>query len=129
MSFDFKETMKEATDAELIKIVYTDREHYQVAAILAAEAELAQRRLSLEQIQVLKAYQEKQQQIQHGNATTPLDIHWVVLSFLFPGILQIILSGLFRAEGYDRKATDLVKWTIGGICFYLALAILITLLR
>lgn len=128
MSVEFTETMKEATDAELIKIVYTEREHYQLAAILAAEAELQQRQLSQEQIQVLKTLQEEQQQVQHATAAAPLDVHWKVLSFLFPGILQLILSGLFKAEGHERKANELVQWTVGGFSFYLGLAALLTIL-
>src|SRR5215203_672912 len=117
MSFDFKETMKEATDAELIKIVFTEREYYQPAAVLAAEAELALRRLSADKIKVLVAVNEKQQQILGFNANIPLDTHWKVLTFILPGILQLFLSGLFRGDGYERKADELVKWTLWGFGF------------
>ena len=56
-------------------------------------------------------------------AATPLNIEWKILTFLFPGMLQLIFSTAFKAEGYDRKAKDLTRWTLLGFGFYTLLLI------
>jgi hypothetical protein len=128
MQFNFKQTMQETSDAELIKIVTLERDNYQEEAVLAAETELAKRNLTPEQVAAAENINEEQQQIQIRKANTPLDVHWKVLTFIFPAIIQIILSGAFRSEGYDRKARELVKWTLFGFGFYIALILLFSLL-
>jgi hypothetical protein len=54
-------------------------------------------------------------------AAMPLNIEWKILTFLFPGMLQLIFSTAFRAEGYNRKAKDLTSWTLLGFGFYAVL--------
>jgi hypothetical protein len=123
MNFDFKQTMKEAADAELVRIVITNRDEYQEAAITAAEAELLQRNLPEAKLLLL---QDKQLQMNVQaalNASTPLEAYWKVLAFIFPGIIQLIIAGSFKAVGYDRKANELGRWTIFGIIFYIVLAV------
>lgn len=123
MVFDFEKTMKEAPDAELIRIVITNRDEYQEAAIAAAEAELSQRNLSQEQLALLQIRQIGENTEKAYKAAIPLDIHWKILAFLFPGIFQLIIAGSFKANGYERKANEVGKWTFYGLFFYIALAI------
>jgi len=47
MEFDFSEIMSKHTDIELVKIVTSDRHKYQENALLAAENELAKRKIDL----------------------------------------------------------------------------------
>ena len=128
MQLDFEKTMKEASNAELLKIITTDRDNYQEAAIEAAEVELSKRNLTPEEMKAAKKFNEEQQQIITFKSNLPLDTHWKVLTFIFPGILQIILSGTFKGDGYDRKADDLLKWTLYGFGFYIGLVIIISML-
>ena len=128
MEFDFVKTMQQATDAELLKIVTIDRANYQEVALIAAEAELAKRNLTSEQINTAKSFNEKEQKIQTFKANSPLEMHWKILTFILPGIFQIILSGTFKGDGYDRKANELVKWTFYGFGFYIGLVLLLKML-
>lgn len=125
MQFDFAKTMKQASNAELIKIVTASRNDYQKDAIIAAEAELAIRNLTSSQVEEAKSHILIQQQMDTFKANTPLDVHWKILTFIFPAFLQLILSGIFKSEGYDRKANELVKWTLYGFAFYIGIIILI----
>jgi hypothetical protein len=126
MNFDFAKSMKEISDTELIKIVTLDRNDYEEAALIAAENELTSRNLSLEQISAAKKTNEEQKFIRDTKANTPLDFHWKILALVFPGVFQIIISGIFKGDGYDKKATELTKWTLLGIGFYILLIILIS---
>ena len=128
MNFDFTRAMSDATDAELIKILTVDRENYQEAAVEAAELELTKRNIPTEQIEKTRQLHTAQKQFEDIKANAPLDTHWKVLTFIFPAILQIIISGVFKSEGYDRKANELAKWTLYGFCFYISIAILFTIL-
>ena len=124
MDFDFTKTMAKAADEELIKIVTADRENYQEAAILAAQLELTKRNLPLDLIEQTKQVQATQKEFDVIKANTPLDTHWKILTFLFPAIFQLIISGFFKSNGYERKSNELAKWTIYGIGFYFLLVIL-----
>lgn len=128
MQFDFTETMIQASDVELLKIVTTDRNNYQEAAIIAAETELSRRNLSSEQITAAEMFNEQQKQNILAKANAPLETHWKVLTFIFPGVINLIFSGTFKGDGYDRKANELVKWTLYGVGFYISLVLLISLL-
>lgn len=128
MQFDFTSKMKEATDAELLNIVTLERDNFQEEAVVAAEVELEKRNLTPEQIHIETTFNEKQQQIRSDKANTPLETHWKILTFLFPGIFQLILSGLFKGSGYDRKANELAKWTLFGVGFYIGLVIILSML-
>ena len=119
MQFDFKDVMKKATNEELIKIVAYERDNYQEEAIKAAEIELENRNLSQSIVYSAQDSIEANYEEQQLKAQIPLETHWKTLTFIFPGILQLILSGTFKSEGYDRKASDLVTWTLYGLGFYL----------
>ena len=67
--------------------------------------------------------------IAYEKSNIKLDIVWKVLTLIFPGILQLLIAGTFRADGYDRKAKELSQWTIYGFIFYFGLAILMAILR
>jgi len=86
MMFDFKKTMKEASDAELIRIVITNRDEYQEAAIAAAEAERSRRKLPEETLSRLKHRQIKENAEKEYRAGLPLELHWKIIAFLFPGM-------------------------------------------
>lgn len=121
--FDFEKAMKEAPDAELIRIVMTNRDEYQEAAIAVAEAELSKRNIPTEQLSQLKTNQIKENIEKAYKAARPLELPWKILAFLFPGILQLIIASTLKANGYDKKANDVGKWTLYGLSFYIALAI------
>lgn len=125
MEFNFAETMRSAKDAELIKIVTINKDNYQPAAVAAAEVELAARNLSVDQIEFATALNEREHADIAAKATEPLDIHWKILACVFPVIPQLLLAGLFKSQGYDRKSNELVKWTLYGIAGYILLIVLI----
>lgn len=120
--------MSKRTDEALFKIVNGPEDDYQPAAFEAAKKEFAKRNLSIDQLTSIKQEVENDEKINNDKATEPLGSSWKVLTFLFPGIIQIIFSGTFKADGYDRKAKELVRWTIYGIGFYVGLIILLSLL-
>ena len=119
MSFNFEHTMKAASDSELIRIVVTNRNQYHDAAITAAEMELTKRKIPREQFGLIKQSIEEQNEIQLSKSNSPLEWYWKILSFLFPGVFQLIIAGYLKATGYDRKADEVAKWTLYGICLVL----------
>jgi hypothetical protein len=121
--FDFEKTMKEAPDAELIRIVITNRDEYQEAAIAAAEAELSSRNIPAEKISLLEKKQIEENTEKAHRAAIPLEIPWKILAFLFPGVIQLIIAGSLKGNGYDRKANEVSRWTFYGLFFYMALVI------
>jgi hypothetical protein len=121
--FDFEKTMKEAPDAELIRIVITNRDEYQEAAIAAVEAELSSRNIPAEKISLLEKKQIEENTEKAHRAAIPLEIPWKILAFLFPGVIQLIIAGSLKGNGYDRKANEVSRWTFYGLFFYMALVI------
>jgi len=95
---------------------------HQVQALTAAQEELIRQRR--EAIRMAAAKEDKPDtELALEKAATPLNIEWKILTFLFPGMLQLIFSTAFKAEGYDRKAKDLTRWTLLGFGFYTLLLI------
>lgn len=129
MENKFSEAMANRSDAELLKIVNEQRHDYQPEAVEAAEKELANRNLSVEQIEKANKENEIKEHVESEKANKKLDSGWKVLTFIFPGIIQIIFAGTFKADGYDRKARELTKWTLYGFGFYFGLVILIIILN
>jgi len=84
--------------------------------------------LSSERIAAAKQQIENEQKAKSVKADAPLTRVWKVLTFIFPGVIQILFSGTFKADGYDRKAKELLTWTLYGFGFYIALVILISLI-
>jgi hypothetical protein len=127
MENDFTTIMSQRTDAELLKIVNELRNDYQPDAVRAAELELQKRNLTSEQVQEAVHENETKKQIVTEKANAKLSGIWKVLTFIFPGILQVIFAGTFKADGFDRKARELTKWTLYGFGFYFGLVILIVI--
>ena len=128
MTNNFEDVMSKRTDADLLKIVTGPADDYQPAALEAAKKEFAKRNLSADQLETAKQKIEQDQKVKEDIANQPLGTGWKVLTFIFPGLIQIIFSGTFKADGYDRKARELLKWTLYGFGFYVGLAVLISLL-
>lgn len=129
MDNKFTSTMTQRTDAELLKIVNEQRNDYQPEALEAAELELKNRNLTIERVQEAIQENETKKQIKTEKANVKLSGGWKVLTFIFPGLIQIIFAGTFKADGYDRKASELTKWTLFGFGFYVGLVILIMILN
>lgn len=127
MENKFIPVMSKKTDAELIKIVYDLRNDYQPEAVIAAEFELNNR--NIEQTRFEEAVKENhaKKQIETEKANKPLEEHWKVLTFLFPGVIQMFIAGSFKIEGYDKKASELTKWTFYGFGFYFGLITLLVI--
>lgn len=127
MPFDFKKVMKENSDEELIKILTVRRQDYQEEAIIAAENELQSRNLSEEKKESHRIVAEENFVKDVKKANEPLGTPLKVLTVIFPMIITFILSGFYKSNGYDRKAKDLVVWTIVGFAFYFFIVVLIGL--
>jgi hypothetical protein len=128
MENDFHEVMRKRSDAELLEILTKYRNDYQADAIIAAETELAKRNLTLNQVELAKQKIQQKDKRNEEKANAPLDIHWKVLTCIFPGIINIIIGGTFKADGYHRKFKELIKWTLYGVGFYVGLLILLIIL-
>jgi hypothetical protein len=129
MENKFTSVMTQRTDAELLKIVNEQKNDYQPEALEAAELELKNRNLSTERVQEAIQENETKKQIETEKANMKLSGGWKVLTFIFPGLIQIIFAGTFKADGYERKASELTKWTLYGFGFYFGLVILIMILN
>ncbi len=128
MENKFTSSMVQLSDSELLKVVTIARNDYQPEAIEAAEIELKNRNLSVQKTEEVIKENEALEQIKMEKANKELGATLKVLSFIFPGIIQILFSRVFKADGYDRKARELIKWTFYGFGFYLGIVILIVIL-
>ncbi|MBN8865484.1 MAG: hypothetical protein J0H92_19070 [Sphingobacteriales bacterium] len=126
MGFDFESSMQALSDVELIKVITTDRNDYQEGAIVEAEKEFARRNLSAGVVEKAKNDIATQQGIKAEKANAALDLHWKILAIIFPGIFQLMVSGLLKGDGFDRQARQLSKWTFIGLGLYLILIVFIT---
>ncbi|TCJ15833.1 hypothetical protein EPD60_07690 [Flaviaesturariibacter flavus] len=124
MQFDFDATMKEAPDAELIRIVITNRHEYQEAAVSAARRELERRNLEPEALARIRRRHERDNHRKAYLAAVPLELHWKLLAFLLPGAFQFFIAGSFKMNGYDRKAAEVGRWTLYGLFFYVGIFLL-----
>ena len=118
MQVDFKKVMKENSDEELIKILTVRRADYQEEAVVAAENELQSRNLSEEKKESYRIVAEENFVKDVKKANEPLETHLKVLTVIFPMIITFILSGFYKSNGYDKRAKELVMWTIVGFAFY-----------
>ena len=129
MTNNFDEVMSKRTDAELLKILNSPEGDYQPIALDAAKREFAKRNLSDDQVSTAKQEIEEDKKIKDEKANVPLGTGWKILTAFFPGFLQLVFSGTFKADGYDRKAKELVQWTFYGFGFYGGIVFLIILLE
>lgn len=119
--------MSKATDKELVNIVHICTVDYQHEAVDAAKAELNARNLSPLQIEELKREIFEVKHQEEDKAKKPLQAYWKVLTFIFPGVLNLIFAMLFTADGYDKRTKDMWKWTFYGFCFYVVIVLLLTM--
>ncbi|MDB5125969.1 hypothetical protein [Mucilaginibacter sp.] len=124
----FDAVMLKRTDADLINILNSPEGDYQPAALESAKSEFERRNLSQEQITVAAQVIEQKQQADTNKANEPLGIMPKIVALLFPGVLLLIFSLTYKADGYYRKAKELRRWTLYGVGFYTGLIILSVLI-
>jgi hypothetical protein len=129
MNNEFDEVMEQRTDEELIAILGSSEGDYKPAAMEAAQRVFNKRKLPEDKIKIIKQVIEQKQEADAIRADEPLEGIYKFLAFVFPGILVLMLAGTFKADGYDRKAKELVKATLYGLGFYFGLVILILFLE
>ncbi len=121
---EFSEEMAKRQNFELIEIVNSQPNDYLPEAISAAEFELRDRNLSDE------LYHNAEQELQHrqavvlNKAQAPLQNTWKWVIFLMPGFATMMISGTLKADGYDRRYKEALRWSLYGIIFYVTLGIL-----
>src|SRR5579872_4059847 len=125
MKNEFEDIMSKRTDAELLQIINSAPGDYQPLALEAANVEFQKRNLSNEQISLAKEEIEQKIEINIARSNEPLGVAPKIFASLFPGLLMIMFAGTYKADGYDRKAKEMVRWTIYGVFFYIAFAFLV----
>lgn len=128
MENEFDAVMRKHTDADLIKILNGPPDDYQPIALDAAKREFERRSLSGAQITSANEEIIQKQEIDEVKANAPLGTFFKVFAFIFPGIILLMFAGTYKADGYDRKAKVLVKYTLYGFGFYIVIIILINVL-
>lgn len=121
MKNSFEAVMAKRSDTELMKIINGPVDDYQPQAIEAAKKEFEKRNLTTEQYRNAFIKLEQDNKLLKEKTKQPLDKIWKILTFIFPGLFQIIFSGILISNGYETKAKELTKWTLYGFCFYFAL--------
>jgi hypothetical protein len=129
MQFDFPGEMAKRTDEELIQILTIDRENYLPEALAAANEEFRKRNLDEEKVSQITRVISKQRDNENKRAAEPLDAGLKIAAFLLPMFLMFILSGYFKANGYDKKANSLARWTFYGFGLYFIIVIIIVATR
>jgi hypothetical protein len=125
---EFSEAMSKRSNADLIEIVTILRDDYQPEAVIAAESEIKDRKLSIEKIEAAKAETNERNAINDQKANKPLGFGVKILNFLLPALSSIVFAGIYKADGYHRKATEAWRWTFFGFGFYFGIILLIILL-
>ena len=128
MNNRFEKIMADCSDSDLLKIVNEQRGDYEQEAVEAAEKELATRNLSTEQIFKAEEVNETHKKARIDRANTELGDGWKALTFIFPGLLPLLLAGTLKADGYTRKAKELSKFTLYGFGFYIGILILVMII-
>jgi hypothetical protein len=119
MPNEFEAAMFNQTDADLIRIISSEPGDFRPAAVEAAGRELSRRNLSEVLIIAIKQDIEHKQRLDRFKAKQPLGTGLKILSCIFPGIIQLMFAGMFKADGYDRKAKEMLRWTMYGLGFYM----------
>lgn len=128
MSNEFDAVMLKQTDADLIRIISSLPGDFRPAAVEAASREINRRNLSEVLIIAIKQEIEHKQKLDGFKAQQPLATGWKILTCIFPGIIQLMFAGTFKAEGYDRKAREMLRWTAYGMGFYIIFIVLTMIL-
>jgi hypothetical protein len=123
----FIEIMSQKSDEQLLKIIARPQD-YQPEALEAAQREVSKRNLSSERVEVVKNEIIEEEKLSLAKAAIPLEGTYKALSFFFPGIILLMISSALRTNGYEKKASDLVRWTVFGFGFYIALVIFFSMI-
>jgi hypothetical protein len=126
MNYDFAKVMAGRSNEELLKILMSPLGDYQPAALQAAKEEFEKRGLSAPKVEIIQNEILEEQSKIKAKAEEPLDTMWKVLSFLMPGMIPLIFSRSFASDGYDRKANEIVNWTVYGLGFYVMVTLLLS---
>ena len=110
--------MSKKTDAELIRVLTTDKDSYHPDALQAAEVEMNSRNLTDEQSATAQETHSAAVADEIAKAAEPLGLIDKVLTFILP-FRAFIVSMTYRADGYDNKAEEIRKWGLYGIVFYI----------
>ena len=122
---NFKETMKQRSNAELIEIVTRYKDDYQPAAIEAAQLEIQSRNLSLDELKTAEKEAAYKQEEEEKRVAAPLETKWKLLCMFFPGVINFYLAFIFKGEGHDKKFKEVWKWTFIGFGIYIGLFLLL----
>lgn len=125
MNRSYSEIMSSLSSKELLKIIEIEQNDYQPDAIKAAEQALAIKNLSQDELNLIRQEIHDEFLIQEQKANQPLGWGLKILTILLPGIIQLVISGILKSSGYDRKAKELTKWTLIGFLFYIVILVLI----
>lgn len=125
MENEFDLIMSKQSDKDLIKILNSAQRDYKPEALEAAARIFKTRNIAPEEIIAVKRELEQQQVFEENRSTEPLSVSLRTLSFILPGLLAVIMAGTFKADGYNRKAEEVVKWAFYGVMFYVGLSIVI----
>ncbi len=123
----FDDVMAQRSNAELIAILNSPEGDYQPAALEAAKRVFDGRNLSFSQLETARNQISDAREKDEAKANEPLSVLPKILAFIFPGVYLILVSGLFNAEGYVRKAREIRRFTLYGFCFYFTLVLLVIL--
>jgi hypothetical protein len=129
MENEFDEVMRKRTDADLLRILNGPPDDYQPVALEAAKREFDRRSLSETQIAAVTEEIVHEQAIDDAKANAPLSTWPKIFAFLLPGILLFMIAGTLKADGYDRKAKELGRWTFYGFAFYFGIIVLLNVLE
>lgn len=121
MENPFTGVMAERSDLELIAIVTAQRDDYQEEALAAAEAEIAARNLTFERRHEAEVKVRRKEVARAKRASKSLDATWKAFLFCFPGLLTLAAAHKYKMSGHDRKWEDAKRWSLYGLCFYVAL--------
>jgi hypothetical protein len=124
----FTETMAKRSYTELHDIVGKLRNEYEPEAVVAAEAEVQRRNLGGEKIEQKENIIKKYKQSIAEKANAPLQIHWKILTLLFPGLLNLIIADELKENGYERQYKEIWLWFFYGAAFYIGILILVLIL-
>src|SRR5689334_8085881 len=131
MPNNFSEVMSRNSTVQLLKIINDEREDYNPEAVKAAEEELASRNLSSEQVELAQTELTQIRKIATDRANEPLEVGYILLTFLMPGFLWLFLSNALKGEGYYRKSKELAKWSkyvwLGYFLLFILMIIFIVL--
>lgn len=122
---DFSRIMRSKSDEQLIEILTRFRNEFDPSAVEAAREEVIRRDLKHDHLVTVHANVDRKFEHAEAKAGLPLGTGWKVLSFLFPGVINLLAAAILKVDGFERKYRELKRWTLYGAAFYVALIILL----